>query len=164
VTCYQPLIYGSIATPLQSSADQYATHRWRLYVRSPSGAIGEAVRRVTFHLHPSFPDPVRVVEAPNMPGGSGFMVEEGGWGEFEAMIKIEWATQADAGPARKKQKGSAAVGDDERPLVVRHPIRLYHPGTTHAVCGVPPAACATSNFAPVEAPRAEDAEVPVVHE
>eukprot|EP00520_Triparma_pacifica_P008239 CAMPEP_0118640686 /NCGR_PEP_ID=MMETSP0785-20121206/4884_1 /TAXON_ID=91992 /ORGANISM="Bolidomonas pacifica, Strain CCMP 1866" /LENGTH=71 /DNA_ID=CAMNT_0006532087 /DNA_START=370 /DNA_END=582 /DNA_ORIENTATION=- len=63
-----------------------------------------AVKQVSFHLHPSFPQPIRVVDTPNMPlssnecggdgggddsgGGSkssegfqGWMVEEDGWGE-----------------------------------------------------------------------------------
>ena len=33
VTAYLPFVYGSIASYLGNKQDQYATHKWRLYVR-----------------------------------------------------------------------------------------------------------------------------------
>ncbi|GMH56559.1 hypothetical protein TrRE_jg9033 [Triparma retinervis] len=146
-----------------------------------------AVKSVSFHLHPSFPQPIRVVETPNMPppppqgrssragqddgdnkkeAMAGWMVEEDGWGEFEAMIKINWnsgltttlnidagaGSGADGGQGSPKKLKSAAVSSlaskglgkkggkqvvaEEKPLVIKHPIRLYPQGTTGPV-GVP---------------------------
>jgi hypothetical protein len=201
VSLHVPLVYGSIAYYLGSASDQYATHRWRLYIRSPNtvptggsssaagGAaavakgLGLAIKRVTFHLHPSFANPIRVVEKPNSADGAGFFVEEDGWGEFEAMIKIEWNTGGDGGvlasgsgggeeQAAKKQKtggGSAGGGNssEEKPLIIKHPIRLYHPGTTHAVNSIPPQSCLTSNFvdsSTLTSSGDSDVEIPVIHE
>jgi YEATS domain-containing protein 4 len=45
---------------LGKKAEEFATHRWSLYVRGPQGEdISTFIEKVTFILHPSFQDPVR---------------------------------------------------------------------------------------------------------
>lgn len=113
-TACLPIVYGSIAFllgPKQKAAHEEHTHRWTLYVRGPNDEdLSVAVRRVVFHLHPSFPQPVRELSAPP------FEVTERGWGEFEATIRIVWHDDA------------------ERATVLTHFLRLYPPppppGTT----------------------------------
>ena len=149
-----------------------------------SSALSLAIKRVTFHLHPSFPNPIRVVEKPNMIGSGmvGYMVEEDGWGEFEAMIKIEWNSGSGVGGSKdtvivKKGKNSdyRPTGGEEKPLVLKHPIRLYPAGTTHSVCGVPPPQCEIQNTHAsgggadpagglLSANAQLDMNVPVIHE
>lgn len=85
---------GSLAFYLGKKADQFATHRWTLYVRSPNGEdLSTFIQKVAFTLHPSFAQPVRgnninfltyfnkfVAEVLAPP----YEVTETGWGEFEA--------------------------------------------------------------------------------
>jgi YEATS domain-containing protein 4 len=116
-TCL-PIAYGSVAFYLGSKADEYHTHRWTLYVRSPDQTfdLGLAISKVVFQLHPSFPQPTReLVEPP-------FEVTETGWGEFEASIRIVWRDDA-----------------DERSTILTHGIRLY-PNRTPTT-GAGPSAC-----------------------
>ena len=89
-TCL-PLAYGSIAFYLGKKADEYHTHRWTLYVRSPDQNfdLSKAISKVVFQLHPSFPQPTRELCEPP------FEVTETGWGEFEASIRIVWREVAD---------------------------------------------------------------------
>uniref|UniRef100_A0A7S1Z287 YEATS domain-containing protein n=1 Tax=Ditylum brightwellii TaxID=49249 RepID=A0A7S1Z287_9STRA len=102
-----PIVYGSIAFFLGKKADEYHTHRWTLYVRSPNGEdLSTGISKVVFQLHPSFPQPVRELTAPP------FEVTEKGWGEFEATIRIVWR---DPG---------------EKATVLTHGIKLYPPGLT----------------------------------
>lgn len=44
--------------------------------------LGAVIKRVVFQLHPSFNNPVRVVESPP------FELTECGWGEFEIVISL----------------------------------------------------------------------------
>lgn len=58
VSC--PIIYGSIAFYLGKRADEYATHRWVLYLRGPNDEdLSCFIAKVVMTLHPSFPVPVR---------------------------------------------------------------------------------------------------------
>jgi len=44
LSLYLPIIYGSISHPLPASGTgEYATHKWRLYVRSPDYSEGNKV-------------------------------------------------------------------------------------------------------------------------
>ena len=84
-TACLPIAYGSVAFYLGSKADEYRTHRWTLYVRSPDQTfdLGRAISKVIFQLHPSFPQPTReLVEPP-------FEVTETGWGELEGGSRRE---------------------------------------------------------------------------
>lgn len=89
-TCL-PLAYGSIAFYLGKEADEYHTHRWTLYVRSPDPKfdLSSAIEKVVFQLHPSFPQPTRELTEPP------FEVTESGWGEFDASIRIIWKEVSD---------------------------------------------------------------------
>ncbi len=102
-TCL-PLAYGSIAFYLGSKSDEYHTHKWTLYVRSPDPTfdISCAISKVIFQLHPSFAQPTREISEPP------FEVTETGWGEFEASIRIVWKEES-----------------EERSTIVTHGIKLY---------------------------------------
>lgn len=103
-TCL-PIAYGSIAFYLGKKADEYHTHRWTLYVRSPDPNfdLSRAISKVVFQLHPSFPQPTRELTEPP------FEVTETGWGEFESSIRIVWREDI----------------SDERSTLLNHGIRLY---------------------------------------
>lgn len=59
------------------------SHKWTVYVRGATNEdLGVVIKRVVFQLHPSFNNPVRVVEAPP------FELSECGWGEFEIGISL----------------------------------------------------------------------------
>lgn len=59
------------------------SHRWTVYVRGATNEdLGIIIKRVVFQLHPSFNNPVRVVESPP------FELSECGWGEFEIGISL----------------------------------------------------------------------------
>ncbi|KAL7463773.1 hypothetical protein ACHAXS_005542 [Conticribra weissflogii] len=105
ITTCLPIAYGSVAFSLGEKADEYHTHRWTLYLRSPNPTydLSNAISRVIFQLHPSFTQPTRELTKPP------FEVTETGWGEFEASIRIVW------------REGVA----DERCTMLTHGIRLY---------------------------------------
>mmetsp|Transcript_23848 Transcript_23848/g.27478 ORF Transcript_23848/g.27478 Transcript_23848/m.27478 type:complete len:332 (-) Transcript_23848:200-1195(-) len=117
-----PIVYGSIAFFLGKKADEYATHQWTLYVRGPNDEdLSCAISKVIFHLHPSFPQPVRELTKPP------FVVTEKGWGEFEAQIRVIWQDGSSTGTT-KAGGGAPKTSIRERPLVLTHLIRLYPPG------------------------------------
>ena len=90
-TACLPIAYGSIAFWQGKQADEFKTHSWTLYVRSPDQNfdLSKAISKVTFQLHPSFPQPTRELTEPP------FEVTEMGWGEFEASIRIHWRGEAE---------------------------------------------------------------------
>ncbi|KAG2060250.1 yeats family protein [Suillus hirtellus] len=104
VTIHRPIIYGNIATvltPAERETSHYPdhTHRWTVAVRSaPSvpdsdivgGAddLGYFIKRVTFKLHDTYPNPTRNIDKPP------FEVSETGWGEFEIQIRITYVAES----------------------------------------------------------------------
>jgi len=86
-----PIAYGSLAFYLGPQSDEYHTHKWTLYLRSPDPNfdLGKAISKVVFQLHPSFAVPTRELTEPP------FEVTEIGWGEFEASMRIIWKEVAD---------------------------------------------------------------------
>lgn len=59
------------------------SHKWTVYVRGATNEdLGVVVKRVIFQLHPSFNNPMRVVDSPP------FELTECGWGEFEISISL----------------------------------------------------------------------------
>jgi YEATS domain-containing protein 4 len=90
-TANLPLAYGSIAFYLGPQSDEYHTHKWTLYLRSPDPNfdLGKAISKVVFQLHPSFSVPTRELTEPP------FEVTESGWGEFEASIRVIWREVAE---------------------------------------------------------------------
>ncbi|VFQ99866.1 unnamed protein product [Cuscuta campestris] len=80
---YVPIVYGTIAFWLGKKATETQSHKWTVYVRGATNeGLGVVIKRVEFQLHPSFNNPVRVVESPP------FELSECGWGEFEIGISL----------------------------------------------------------------------------
>lgn len=78
-----PIVSGTVAFYLGRKASESQSHKWTVYVRGATNEdIAVVVKRVVFQLHPSFNNPMRVVESPP------FEVSECGWGEFEIGISI----------------------------------------------------------------------------
>ncbi|KNC53320.1 YEATS domain-containing protein 4 [Thecamonas trahens ATCC 50062] len=75
-------VYGTVAVWLGDEVTSEFTHRWCAFVRGVGSDMAAYVRKVEFHLHPSFPEPVRTVTS------YPFQIEERGWGEFEIIIKV----------------------------------------------------------------------------
>ncbi|KAL5530336.1 YAF9 [Sanghuangporus sanghuang] len=106
LSIYRPIIYGNTAVVLSPeeraalpSAQADHTHRWTVAVRSAASAPGSNtvggaddisyfIKRVTFKLHETYPNPTRVVDKPP------FEVTETGWGEFEIQIRINFVAEA----------------------------------------------------------------------
>jgi len=90
-TISMPIIIGTIAYYLGKKADEYHSHRWTVYARGVDGEdVSRVVKSVSFTLHPSFDDHVRVIEKPP------YEVTETGWGEFDIGVKIEFVDDAGA--------------------------------------------------------------------
>jgi YEATS domain-containing protein 4 len=97
---------GSIAFYLGKKAQEYQTHRWTLYIRGPQDEdLSAFISKVSFTLHPSFAQPIRIVEK------RPFQISESGWGEFEAGIRIYFKDPT------------------EEPVDLFHHLRLYPPST-----------------------------------
>jgi YEATS domain-containing protein 4 len=80
-----PISYGSVAYWLGKKADEYHSHEWTVYLRGQCGIdLTHVIESVTFHLHPSFNEPKRVLVEPP------YEVTETGWGEFEIAIEIKF--------------------------------------------------------------------------
>ncbi|KAI3451459.1 hypothetical protein Pfo_008124 [Paulownia fortunei] len=78
-----PIVYGTIAFWLGRKATETQSHKWTVYVRGATNEdLGAVIKRAVFQLHPSFNNPVRVVESPP------FELSECGWGEFEIAISL----------------------------------------------------------------------------
>ncbi|CDP21325.1 unnamed protein product [Coffea canephora] len=78
-----PIVYGTIAFWLGRKASETLSHKWTVYVRGATNEdLGVVIKRAVFQLHPSFNNPVRVVESPP------FEISECGWGEFEIAISL----------------------------------------------------------------------------
>ena len=55
-----PFVYGSIAHWMGKKADEFATHKWTLYIRGPNMEdLSSFISKVVFTLHPSFAAPIR---------------------------------------------------------------------------------------------------------
>lgn len=78
-----PIVYGTMAFWLGRKATESRSHKWTIYVRGATNEdLSVVIKRVVFQLHPSFNNPVRVVDSPP------FELSESGWGEFEIVISL----------------------------------------------------------------------------
>ncbi|KAF7335318.1 Yeats family protein [Mycena sanguinolenta] len=129
---YRPIIYGNTAMVLNPKQREALaatapdhTHTWTVAVRGAASApdqdiVGGAddlshfIKRVTFKLHDTYPNPSRNVDKPP------FEVTETGWGEFEIQIRITFVP--DAG---------------EKPITLYHHLKL-HPWTASGDPEIPP--------------------------
>lgn len=91
-------MYGSVAKPFDTDnrpagIDPDHTHQWTLFVRGVNGEdISYWLKKVQFKLHETYTNSLRTVESPP------FEVTETGWGEFEVMIKLYFAPEANEKP------------------------------------------------------------------
>ncbi|PAA62040.1 hypothetical protein BOX15_Mlig021564g1 [Macrostomum lignano] len=69
---------------LPNSSVQNATHVWKVWVCGRHGELESFVERVVFQLHPTFPDPMRVVSQPP------FEIEEKAFGTFPMKIELHF--------------------------------------------------------------------------
>lgn len=83
VVIEKPFVCGSAAFWLGKNAEEEHSHRWYVYIRGLQHEdLSYFIKSVSFALHQSFKDPVRVItKAP-------FEVCETGWGEFAIKITI----------------------------------------------------------------------------
>jgi YEATS family len=65
-------------------------YRWRVFVAEPEEVL-RTIRSVTYRLHPTFPNPVRL----SVDRQSKFAIESVGWGEFEIAAAVEFNDGAD---------------------------------------------------------------------
>jgi len=98
-----PICFGTVAFWLGKKADEFHSHRWTVYVRSPTGQdLSHVISKVVFKLHDSFVNPLRTFDKPP------YELSETGWGEFEISINIYFTE--DSG---------------EKPVEIFHPLKLY---------------------------------------
>eukprot|EP01054_Gregarina_sp_Poly1_P011201 Gregarina_sp_Poly_1__11200@NODE_918_length_5717_cov_156_805310_g653_i0_p1_GENE_NODE_918_length_5717_cov_156_805310_g653_i0NODE_918_length_5717_cov_156_805310_g653_i0_p1_ORF_typecomplete_len304_score47_67YEATS/PF03366_16/8_2e29_NODE_918_length_5717_cov_156_805310_g653_i012602171 len=86
-----------------------STHEWTCMIRARNPEtcdLSTFIKKVVFHLHPSFPNQQRTVETPP------YEISETGWGEFELSAKIFF------------------LDPDERPIECRHYLKLYPENVT----------------------------------
>ncbi|KAI6241797.1 hypothetical protein M3Y99_00300300 [Aphelenchoides fujianensis] len=111
-TLIKPFVYGNSAELLPRKTPDNHTHRWRLFVRAFfEEDVTKYIRKVQFRLHESYKNMLRTVDTPDA-DGFGFSVEETGWGEFEAQIKIFF------------------TDINEKPVTFPYYIRLFKPEFT----------------------------------
>ncbi|KAI0307054.1 yeats family protein [Multifurca ochricompacta] len=142
LSIYRPIIYGNTAvvlTPEEREAhpSREYTHRWTVAVRSASSAedsdivggaddLGYFIRRVTFKLHETYPNPSRNVDKPP------FEVTETGWGEFEIQIRITFIPEA-----------------GEKPVLLYHHLKLHPWTASGADADAPPPTDVAAQLGPV---------------
>lgn len=126
VAVHRPIIYGSVATLIPEAEREIPERnmRWTIAVRSAASPppdspilktriiqddvlggqddLSQFIRKVTFKLHDSYPNPIRTVDkAP-------FEITETGWGEFVILIKIFFIPEA-----------------GEKPIQIPHALRFH---------------------------------------
>mmetsp|Transcript_10970 Transcript_10970/g.29448 ORF Transcript_10970/g.29448 Transcript_10970/m.29448 type:complete len:242 (-) Transcript_10970:414-1139(-) len=98
----QPVVCGSVSQWLGPDADQFRSHRWRVYLRGVRNEdLSFFIDHVEFVLHETLQPPVRIVRSPP------YEVEEYGWGEFEIIVRIHFVDKL------------------EKPLDLFHFLRLF---------------------------------------
>lgn len=74
-----------MALELKQSSEHKATQEWKWSVwLAGTQAELASVERVVYHLHPTFPDPIRTVTDRK----TRFRLDETGWGEFEIVAHV----------------------------------------------------------------------------
>ena len=133
-----PVCYGTCAYWLGKKADEYHSHKWTVYLRGPEHEdLSHVIQKVVFNLHPSFKEPVRVLEAPP------YEVTETGWGEFEIGITVHFVedagekpldlfaplklyADAETGEKKPQQKNKPVVKEKYEELVFHEPVEEFH--------------------------------------
>lgn len=133
-----PVCYGTCAYWLGKKADEYHSHKWTVYLRGPEHEdLSHVIQKVVFNLHPSFKEPVRVLEKPP------YEVTETGWGEFEIGITVHFAEdsgekpldlfaplklylEAESGEKKQQQKNKPVVKEKYEEIVFHEPDEDFH--------------------------------------
>lgn len=92
--------HGEVVTANRSTPAGDDRWDWEIRLEGPSEVL-DAVERVEYVLHETFPNPVRVRDNRD----DGFSLESNGWGEFDVGIKVHFK---DGGVEK-----------------LRHPLRLW---------------------------------------
>lgn len=93
-----PVCAGTIAFWLGKRATETASHKWTVYLRSATSEdLSHVISKVVFILHNSFQVPTRDVLQPP------FQVSETGWGEFDIIVQIHFADDAEEKPVELTQ-------------------------------------------------------------
>ncbi|KAL8999518.1 MAG: hypothetical protein Q9188_005868 [Gyalolechia gomerana] len=143
VSIYRPFIFGSIAKPIDpasrpSNINADHTHQWTLYVKPcpPHPDLSYFVKKISFKLHETYTNSLRVVEAPP------FEVTETGWGEFEVQIKIHFVPEANEKPQtiwhhlklhpygpdaeRQRERKEPVVSECYEEVVFNEPVEAFY--------------------------------------
>ncbi|KAL4856690.1 Transcription initiation factor TFIID subunit 14b [Chlorella vulgaris] len=127
VTLTVPVLTGTCAFFLGKKASEYQSHKWTVYMRSPTG---EDLSHVTFVLHESFQNPRRDVEMPP------YELTETGWGEFDIVVVLHFRDDVKEGPLelyhRLKLYDDAGVSNPKKPVVLEmyDEVVLWQPTET----------------------------------
>ena len=62
---------------------------WQIFIEGDDRTLAE-VKCVTYTLHPTFPDPIRMVCAKGTVSGRGFQLSSNGWGTFSVGVDIQF--------------------------------------------------------------------------
>ncbi|WJZ83310.1 hypothetical protein VitviT2T_003002 [Vitis vinifera] len=112
-----PIVYGNIAFWLGKKASEYQSHKWTVYVRSPTNEdLGVVIKRAVFQLHSSFNNPTRVVESPP------FELSEAGWGEFEIAITLYFQSDVCDKPLNLYHHLKLYPEDESGPMSAKKPV------------------------------------------
>ncbi|KAI0303971.1 yeats family protein [Russula brevipes] len=148
LSIYRPIIYGNTAvvlTPEEREAhpSREHTHRWTVAVRSAASAedsdvvggaddLGYFIRRVSFKLHETYPNPSRTLTVAVDVDKPPFEVTETGWGEFEIQIRITFVPEA-----------------AEKPILFYHHLKLHPWTASGGDVEAPPPAEVAAQLGPV---------------
>ncbi|PRW61190.1 transcription initiation factor TFIID subunit 14b [Chlorella sorokiniana] len=141
-----PVVTGTCAFYLGKKASEYQSHRWTVYLRSPSGEdLQHVIKKVTFVLHESFTNPKRDVEVPP------YELTEVGWGEFDIIVTVHFREDIREAPLelyhRLKLYDDTGAANPKKPVVqeVYDEIVLWQPTedffnryATHTARAAPP--------------------------
>ncbi|KRY19317.1 YEATS domain-containing protein 4, partial [Trichinella patagoniensis] len=103
VKIVKPIVYGCASWSLpKSHLVNDRTHGWKLYVKPYfEENLQLFIRKISFTLHSSFAEPTRICSEPP------YEVNETGWGEFKAVIKIYFKNSC------------------ERPVTIYQTVKLF---------------------------------------
>lgn len=153
-----PVVTGTCAFYLGKKASEYQSHKWTVYLRSPTGEdLSHVIKKVTFVLHESFTNPKRDVEFPP------YELTEVGWGEFDIVVTVHFREDVQEGPLelyhRLKLYDDTGAANPKKPVVqeVYDEMVLWQPTeaffsryATHTARAAPPSQLAQfyTSFAP----------------
>ncbi|WVF73075.1 hypothetical protein IAT40_007894 [Kwoniella sp. CBS 6097] len=96
---------SSTKPPAQDADSQENGNGDMDYIVGGQDDLSYLIKKVTFRLHETYPNPNRVCDKPP------FKVTETGWGEFVVQIRIQFIPES-----------------LEKPITLNHPIKLHHWG------------------------------------